>query len=1241
MFYSWKLTLVIVCTVPVLLLVLGYLGMIITKHIIRHNEELTESTKYFSEAIKSIDTVKCYNGQRTELLKYSNKLGDTACTYAKFVNLNAYQAAFVQFMGSAMFVQAFYYGGVLVNSHQKSTGEVVTTFMAALSAFSAISGIITELLVLETGRTAGATLRAIISHVESEEESEVTRGTLRPASDVGDVVMSHISFAYPTRPDRLALDNVSLQFEKGCMTFVIGRSGSGKSTLGQLLLRFYEPSGGTISIGGYNVKALDPQWLRGHFNLVEQSSTLFNDTMAHNIALGASDPVHLQKDDILAAADFALLRLVIADMTDGFDTQVGSNGKALSGGQRQRVAVARARIRDAPVLVLDEATSALDHVNRSLIMDAIRIWRKGRTTIVITHDISQIEPDDYAYILEGGRLVQEGYRKHMEKMKDSPFQNFLPPEQRAQLSPYDSRKHSALDWRARPSLAPSWPLPNIDDEGTVDIIESYLRKGENKRISALPVGLTQGLHAGLRTTTFGASFYGASPWLKLAEQTSTPSSERSPLEETPSAKDKSDEKRKSKRLSTRFNATNRAERLETFIGRTGELAAQARIMSRGRRKQQSTPVEDKSEPALLSPATNDKLPRLMPLLEIFRTVWPNLNWRYRVRLVIGFSFCAVHAATTPVMSLLVSKLIETYGTGSSGKHKALIFSLAILAIAAFDAVAQYINHFFLETTSQRWIDEVRDTIVEKTLDQPREWFMQEDASMSYLTSILDRHADQARNILGRFSSMCFIAVLMILIALIWALIVQWKLTLVAIAAAPCVWFVTKAFGTISGKWESKSNDAHEEASEIFTETFTSIRTVRALTLEKHFLDKYTKATWNCLYVGMQRALYSAFFFGLSESSGSFTQALVFYMGAKIVGEGASVSDITLVFLMLIMTITNVTSILAIIPQLSSSQDSATRFFRFANLPSGSHEHEGMAKLSHIGNLDFCNLEFTYPSRPDQTILQNVTFSVPVGTSTAIVGASGSGKSTIASLLLNLYPLPTQNDSHPFNRSEITVSGRPISHIHTPSLRSLISIVSQTPVLFSDTVANNIAYGLPIDSPYSSLTAIRNAAARAGIDDFIMSLPHGYSTRIGEGGTGVSGGQAQRIAIARALVRKPDVLVLDEATSALDVESAELIRRTVLELIETSGITVIIITHAREMMEIADQVVVLEQGRVMEKGGFKELMKRGGALTRLLGDGMWTGEQAEVVAETPVIDGVGLRDVDWQSSARSKGKGRAL
>ena len=474
----------------------------------------------------------------------------------------------------------------------------------------------------------------------------------------------------------------------------------------------------------------------------------------------------------------------------------------------------------------------------------------------------------------------------------------------------------------------------------------------------------------------------------------------------------------------------------------------------------------------------------------------------------------------------------------------------------------------------------------------------------------------------------------------------------ALSVGPYVFFVTKAFSAISGKWEGRLNDASEAAADIFTETFTNIKTVRALTLEKYFLKKYEDATRYCLYIGMQRALYSALFYGLSESSGSFTEGLVFYMGAKVATEGTPVGHVTLVFLMLIMTITNISSFLGMIPQLSATQDSATRFLRLANLPTNSHEHIGTAKVSHIGDVDFRNLEFTYPSRPDQTVLKNVSFTVQHGESTAIVGSSGSGKSTIAALLLKLYPISPYSSTTPFHRPDITVSGRSISHIHTPTLRSRICIVTQTPALFAAKIAENITYGLPEKSRHNTRPSYRSAAARAGIDAFIMSLPDSYSTVIGEGGMGLSGGQAQRIAIARALVREPDVLVLDEATSALDVESARQIRETVTGLVREKGLTVVIITHAEEMMRIASQVVVLERGRVVEKGGFEELMRRGGALARMLRGGEWMGEggledrfRDEVVQSSSQSGTPKLRDVAWDASGNNdmdgQGKGWAL
>lgn len=221
----------------------------------------------------------------------------------------------------------------------------------------------------------------------------------------------------------------------------------------------------------------------------------------------------------------------------------------------------------------------------------------------------------------------------------------------------------------------------------------------------------------------------------------------------------------------------------------------------------------------------------------------------------------------------------------------------------------------------------------------------------------------------------------------------------------------------------------------------------------------------------------------------------------------------------------------------------------------------------------------------------MSFSFNPHSSTALVGSSGCGKSTIASLLLGLYP----PDS-----GTISIASFPLEALHLHSLRSMVSIVPQSPTVFPATVAQNIAYALPEGSPLASLSSIRAAAKCAGIDEFFMSLPQGYNTLIGEGGSGLSGGQVQRLAIARAVVRRPELLVLDEATSALDGESASVIH-TLVKRLEKVGIGCLIVTHSTEMMRACAECVVLSDGRVLEKGPFRELIARKhGELKRLIG-----------------------------------------
>ncbi|KAK4635206.1 Alpha-factor-transporting ATPase [Fulvia fulva] len=1259
LYRSWDLALVTLATVPVIIFALVMARGGLEHNITMQQDKLTEAQKYSTSAFSSIETVKCFNGQEIELKKYNTCIDEAGVWYAWVANASALQMGLAVLLSVSMFVQGFYYGGILVGRGTIQVDDVVTTFFSAIGAFQALQGILPQMIVFEKGRKAGSVLRTIMAQVEDESTIEHKQNLLAPATCRGDIEVLDLSFAYPSRPDILAIQDVSMVIPGGQMTFLIGRSGSGKSTISQLLMRFYTATGGTINIDNIPLASLDTTWLRSNITLVEQTSLLFNDTVLRNIAFGrGKDYEQVTREEVVEAAEFALLQLMISDMPDGLDTGVGFKGGSMSGGQRQRMALARARIRDSPILILDESTSALDYITRTLMMEAIRRWRTGKTTIIITHDISQIMADDYIYLLESGRLVQEGYRSTLEKMKGTPFQGFLSEGQRAAITSFHNEGYeSVTSIRTRGSSIDSDAFITKGFEDELDPIEKQLtlhEKRATQRISYFPTVLDGGspliglpaYRPGGPTSNFASPFMRMNELLESPNDAS-PSHLRSPADHPTSLTPTQTPPPSGKRWS---------QVLERFVDQTGKLAAEARQHVGTARLRRPLPGDPEAIPlrgpeealAKLESDQNDVKPvRYNSLKTIFGTLWPSLDRRARFYLILGFWGATVHAVGSPLFSFVLVKLLATYQVPGGDKAAALKWSMAILGIAFADAAHTWTLRFFHEYTGQLWVDSIRAEAYSRILDQPKHFFEKDENGVSKLTESLDRNAEEMRNLLGRFASLAYVAVLMVIVTITWAAASSWKLTLIALAVSPYIYGVTKLFARISEKWESNCNDAAADASAIFTETFTNIKTVRALTLESHFTTKYRTATVHALKVGFKRAMYTGFFFGLSDSAGNFATSMIFYVGARLVTDGASPIKVIEVFTMLIMAITNVSAILEYIPQMGSSKDTASRLLQLARLPKDSHEHRGDTRITTVGEIVFDDLKFAYPSRPNQTILQHINLKLLPGTTTAIVGGSGSGKSTIANLLLDLYSTSTVPGARP---GDLTFGGRPMQHIHTPSLRALIVSVSQTPTLFSATAFENIAYGIPADSPNRSQQSIETAARQAGIHDFLASLPQGYETPIGEGGLGLSGGQAQRVNIARALVRKPSVLILDEATSALDVESANLVRSTIHNLISDSSheMTVVIITHHRDMMEIAERIVVLDQGGIAEVGTFKELLQNDGALANLLGGGEWrdvdAGQNGVVSARkesAKVLDSGGpkLKDVDWMTSGGRESKRR--
>ncbi|KAF7714426.1 Uncharacterized protein PECH_001368 [Penicillium ucsense] len=1174
LYTSWKLSLVTLAAIPLFSFIIAFLSKRMRFSIEAQQTELSQASKVSSNAISSIDAIKCLNGQKIELTNYSAHIEASATHYRRQARLNSLQISFVRWMVFGMFVQGFWYGSSLARAGELTPGEVLRTFWACLTAAQSIEQVLPQMLVLEKGKVASSVLTSIL-HRQSPHFSAVeARGILYPKHCEGDIEVKNVSFAYPSQPGRIVLEPSTFFFPAGETTFVIGKSGSGKTTLGQLLMRFYPCRSGEILIDGNSIEKLDTNWVRNNITLVEQRSVLFNDSVLKNIAFGRHEHESVSAEDVQGSIKGAMLQSVLNTLPKGLDTCVGPGGNHLSGGQRQRVAIARAKLRDTPILIMDEPTSALDPVNRLAVMNAIREWRRGKTTIIITHEMAHINERDFIYILENGRIVHSGYRDTIEKQPEAEkyFRKDTQDDSSAEgeLNPALTVRDSVLSWEGltRQSMLPQSALTRSAHRGSQsfsrqahhratswsDTYEQILSREEVRSIDSTMLGITYNVSK--RGSIIGIPRRDLSPI--------RPSSCYSrPMEE--------------------FEMTS----LERSDSTGSQPSPEPAIFAAQREA-----IHD------IEPTTRSKRHKEKPtgsMYSIMRSVVPALTSNQRVILLLGTLSALAHASATPIFSYCLSQLFSTFYAGTNSDRLTIMWSLAVLGVSVGDGLASFFMHYFLEYCGEAWMDSLRKRAFERILDQPRAWFELQGNSSARLTALLDQNGEDMRNLLGRFAGFVVVAVSITVMAIIWSLIVCWKLTLVALACGPLIYAITRGFEGVNALWEHRCTESNTLIAEIFTETFSEIRTVRTLTLEGYFHDKHNKALSKSLVVGLKRACYTGLLFGLLESTVMFASALIFYYGAILVGAEFTVNDVMMVFSLILFSIGYAAQILSWIPQINTSREIATQLLRLASLPNNiSHEHRGHFRSSNLTPIQLMGLDFRYPSRPETKALKRVSFCIARHSCTAIVGRSGSGKSTIASLLMALYEAPVSKDGRP----TVKLGGHDILHLHVPTLRSHISMVSQQPIIFPGTIYDNISYGL---GDRASIHSVRMAAEAAGVEDFIQSLPNGYFTVIGDGGIGLSGGQRQRVVIARALLRKPQILILDEATSSLDPAGAEIVRRTVQDLVASrDDLTVVIITHAKEMIEIADHVVVLDEGSVVEDGTYRDLSrKKGGRLYNLI------------------------------------------
>ncbi|KAK3485208.1 P-loop containing nucleoside triphosphate hydrolase protein [Neurospora hispaniola] len=1270
LYYSYKLTLVMLSTALPSALILWLIARFLDPAIAGQKRELAEAAKHATAATTAIDLVKAYNAADHESFHFISAVRRSSKYYTRQVLSNNGQMSYIKLWMMSLFVVGFYFAVVLVNREELTPGNALTTFYCALISFQSLQNLGPQWIILAKGMAAGQSLQDLVRQADPGQTKTCQEpGGLRPPTCQGDVTLSNISFAYPSSPSNLVLQPSSFHFPPGSLTFIVGRSGSGKSTLGNLLVRFYEPLTGQITVDGQPITRLDLGWVRQNITLIQQSSVFFNDSLFQNVAFGGYQPDRVTVEDVKEACSMALLQTTVAGMPQGLDTQIGPGGYSLSGGQRQRLALARAKIRDPPVLILDEITSGLDPVSRGLIMDAIRIWRRGKTTIIITHEVGCIGEGEMVYVMEGGRVVQQGHGKQLREEREGLFAGLVASADHDGGDHGEGAEDSEKEEKEVESELEDIQEREEEEESEEEVIEE-----------ATYVQLVRGLSLrGQRgSIVFPRLTFGYDPYSSADNQQSRPLSRllgagRVPVHHPhPHANpdrtrdvspfSKQDDRRHSTSSielitqtglsvkKTRVSNARRAQHpdpkvieaqlngsldsLELFFLDKLANKKQRAGFHKKRRNSMASVVSAASHSSNAQPSNkqrhsvNNRLPSLSAIL---RTVWPTLDLRSKLELFLGVCLGLVVAAANPLFSYVFAQLLSSFWSSPSARLAAGSKYAGILAaIACVDALATFGSYYFLEKVATKWVTTLRSEAMTRILAQPKAWFDKSSHSPAKIVACLDRNAEEMRKLVGMFLPILIIVCTMITVAIVWALTIQWDLTLVTLAGIPAAVITGRLNALFSDKWESRCDQAALRTGQVLTETFGNIKVVRALTLEGWFTRKYEDKTSEAYQLGLRRATYVGLFFGLNQSIAYYLTAMIFYYGAKILSQDrASVTDLLRVINLILFSLGTCVNMLANVPQIAAAKATATQMLYFANLShSSSHESQGSQRISNPLPIRMQNLRFAYPSAPDTLVLRNLNLTINPGTCTAIVGSSGCGKSTIASLLLNLYPPSVSPSAHTNN--SLTFNSIPSSQTHTPSLRSCVAYIPQHPFLLPTTLRENILYGLPDSSPLrlpSHFHCLVHACQLASIHDFIISLPAGYDTVVGEGsGLQLSGGQAQRVSIARTLVRSPKVVVADEPTASLDAEGAEAVREVFARLVhgnrtgldgsskegkdeskKEEEMAIVVVTHSKEMMRIADRVVMIEGGMVVEEGGYDELRRtKGGRFAGLVSGGAWDG-----------------------------------